>query len=177
MLLYLLACHDDAPSKPDPTDSGPSAVDDFYYADLPVPASCPAGAWPEAPASWTPAAKPNAGDARYFASSPERPERVWMGASIGGLYLSEDGGKSWEHVNIQGPVHAEADFVIDPEDPGAVFYSAGAIWHHDGITGTQLSLGSSDYDLRVHGLVLDRDGSFWAVDARGVLFVDRRAHV
>ena len=70
---------------------------------------------------------PDGGDARSLAYDPHNPDRILLGTSSGQLYLSENGGKSW---NRFAQIGLGDDYVLDneafdPSDPNTVYV---AVW-------------------------------------------------
>jgi photosystem II stability/assembly factor-like uncharacterized protein len=84
---------------------------------------------PAAASSWEPAALFGA-DVRSLAIDPQDPDRVLAGTSAGHLYLSRDGGESWQAA---GPRWALAgwvvsDLVFDPHVPGRLWAALYGVW-------------------------------------------------
>ncbi len=100
-----------------------------------------------------------------IALDPSNPKVVWVGtgeqnsvrsSSFGdGVYRSEDGGESWEHMGLEGSRHV-GRILIHPEDPNVVYVAAmGSLWgpnsqrglfrtRDGGVTWTKV-LGMSDF--------------------------------
>ena len=77
-------------------------------------------------AQWVPLG-PDGGDARSLAISAQNPDRVFLGTSSGGLFRSDDGGRTWT-FNAQFGFNAEyvlERIAIDPRDSQVMYV---ALW-------------------------------------------------
>lgn len=73
---------------------------------------------------------PDGGDARSLAISALNPDRVFLGTSSGGLFRSDDGGRTWSFTAQFGfnSEYALERIVIDPRDSQVVYV---ALWSID----------------------------------------------
>src|SRR5256885_184587 len=77
---------------------------------------------------------PHGGDVRRLAYAPDNPNRVFLGTSAGRMYVSNDGGASWELFAHLG---AGFDFVLDnilinPREPKTMYVAAWSIEQNTG---------------------------------------------
>ena len=114
------------------------------------------------------------------AHAPDDPDLIIVGVSPGGLYRSENGGKSWEKLKLDIPVTCEfnvisriTQIVFDPLDPNLVWASVeiDAIWRSRdrGRTWTRINKGLPSDDI--HGIaVVHRNNSrrLFAATNRGL---------
>lgn len=56
--------------------------------------------------------------------APSRPDDVYLGTDVGGVYRSRDGGKNWTPANIGLDPRGATDFAIDPHNPDRVLLVA-----------------------------------------------------
>ncbi len=82
-----------------------------------------ASAASSARAGWMPVG-PFGGDVRSLAVDPVRPDRMYLGTRIGQIYVSQNGGKSWELLRgFKAPDAWVVDsLIVDPSD-SAVLYA------------------------------------------------------
>jgi photosystem II stability/assembly factor-like uncharacterized protein len=86
-------------------------------------------------ASWDHVGLHGAGQISRIKIHPDNPDRAWVavqGTIWGpseerGVFRTDDGGKSWQHVLKVNPDTGAADLAIDPTNP-RVLYTA--MWHH-----------------------------------------------
>lgn len=100
--------------------------------------------------------------------APDDPDCLIAGVSPGGLFRSEDGGKTWTRCDTQIPVRCDfnvisriTQIVFDPVDPDVVFASVeiDAIWRSKdrGRTWTRVSKGLPSDDI--HGVSVVSPGN------------------
>lgn len=76
---------------------------------------------------------------------PHNPKRIWVGTgeNVGGrhvgygdgIYLSEDGGRSWENMGLKESQHISR-IIVHPEKPGTIWVAAqGPLWSKGGQRG------------------------------------------
>ena len=77
---------------------------------------------------------PHGGDVRRLAYAPDNPDRVYLGTSAGRMYVSNDGGASWElfaHLG-EGFDFVLDNIVIDPREPKTMYVAAWSIEQNTG---------------------------------------------
>jgi len=76
-------------------------------------------------ADWVPLG-PEGGDVRTLAYDPANPDRIFLGTSAGQLYLSINGGGSWQRLARlgTGDRYVLDHIVFDPARPGTLYVSA-----------------------------------------------------
>lgn len=58
----------------------------------------------------------------FFAEASSHPGTIAVGATTGGLFVSDDGGRSWDgHLEAYGP-HITGQMVFDPANPNRILY-------------------------------------------------------
>ncbi|MCI0355322.1 MAG: transcriptional regulator [Acidobacteria bacterium] len=69
---------------------------------------------------------PEGGDVRSLAYDPSNPDRIFLGTSAGQLYLSINGGGSWQRFAKlgSGDRYVLDHIVLDPANPGTLYVSA-----------------------------------------------------
>ena len=104
---------------------------------------------------------------RYIAADPVDPARLYVGIEVGGMLLSDDGGKSWRAAN-NGLTDPDVHQILACEkQPGAVFAACGegAFRSLDrGDRWEEITPASHDYGLSV---AEDADGVIYLGSARG----------
>lgn len=87
-----------------------------------VPAAEIAGGWQRAPI-W-------GADVRSLAAAPDDPDTVFAGTSGGQVYVSRDGGRTWDDAGASLPLPGWviSDLLFDPERPGRLWAALWGIW-------------------------------------------------
>ena len=76
------------------------------------------------------------GRIRTIAISPTNPDKIWIGAALGGIWVSSDGGQSWRAVNDFMASVAVSTIVIDPKNPSIMYAGTGeGFFNADAIRG------------------------------------------
>ncbi|MGH9602028.1 MAG: WD40/YVTN/BNR-like repeat-containing protein [Terriglobales bacterium] len=80
---------------------------------------------PVSAAEWIPLG-PEGGDVRSLAYDPANPDRIFLGTSAGQMYLSINGGGSWQRFAKlgTGDRYVLDHIVLDPARPGTMYVSA-----------------------------------------------------
>lgn len=60
-----------------------------------------------------------------IAFSPQKPEVVYAGAATGGVFKSEDGGRTWRPIFDEQAVLNIGDLAVDPVDPQVIYVGTG----------------------------------------------------
>ena len=83
------------------------------------------GTRPARALEWVPLG-PEGGDVRSLAYDPANPDRIFLGTSAGQLYLSINGGGSWQRLARLGvgDRYVLDHIVLDPARPGTLYVSA-----------------------------------------------------
>jgi photosystem II stability/assembly factor-like uncharacterized protein len=65
---------------------------------------------------------------------PRNPDRVYLGTSAGQLYVSENGGESWNHFAHlgDGDDYVLDDIAVDPESPDTIYVGAWSVVRNSG---------------------------------------------
>ena len=112
-----------------PTTSGKSKTRirsvAFLFSTLLVAFSAHAG--------WVPVG-PFGGDVRALVSDPAHPDRMYLGTRIGQIYISQNGGRSWNQLRGFNPPNPWVvdSLIVDPSD-SAVLYAG--LWSLGASTG------------------------------------------
>lgn len=95
----------------------------FFLAVLFLALAIPAQA-----AQWT-ALGPDGGDARSFAYDPHNPDRIFMGTMAGKMFLSTDGGATWNRFAHfgNGDDYVLDRIVINPANPKTIYVAAWSV--------------------------------------------------
>ena len=75
-----------------------------------------------AKAAWVPVG-PFGGDARALAADPRNPDRLYAGTATGQIYVSSEGGRSWNRIaTLNAPSNWVVDnLAVDPSTPEVVY--------------------------------------------------------
>src|SRR3974390_2519960 len=76
---------------------------------------------------------PEGGNVRSLAYDPSDPNRIILGTSAGQLFVSQDGGNSWNLFAHLGPGddYVFDHVVFDPTHPATVYAAAWGLFHDD----------------------------------------------
>jgi photosystem II stability/assembly factor-like uncharacterized protein len=101
-----------------------------FAAFLPLLCGSPALA---ANSPWSPTG-PDGGDARRFAFSALDPDRIYLGTTDSWIYVSSDGGSSWERLAKLGSRDdlVVDSLVVDRTDPHTLYAGVWVLGHSDG---------------------------------------------
>src|SRR5438105_8328672 len=72
---------------------------------------------------------PDGGDVRSLAYDPQNAEHIFLGTSTGTIFVSNDGGQSWQHFAHLG---SDDDYVLDhiafdPQNPKRIYVAAWSV--------------------------------------------------
>jgi photosystem II stability/assembly factor-like uncharacterized protein len=83
------------------------------------------------PTSSIPAGGGGAGRVNCVAIDPVNPQTIYVGAPVGGLWKSTNGGTSWTTTTDHLPVIGVSDILIDPTNTNVIYISSGDADHSD----------------------------------------------
>ena len=109
-----------------------------------------------------------------MAVDPEDHTRMFKGTNIG-LYLSRDGGESWDEVPMLLPAENVVDIAFAPDETNTVYvamkdfgvirsYDGGSIWEHLNLPFVPAAEG-----IEIRSLALGPQGTIWLNTSQGAL--------